>query len=70
MATGPRSADAHVNTGTVDCGRHARFDSEAQADYVAADLGLEWGTVWVTVPHGEHFHVIDTGQNGRSEQPR
>lgn len=46
--------------GPGECEQHARFNSEAQADYVAHDLAESEGGDWFVAPHGDHWHVVET----------
>lgn len=46
--------------GTSGCLGHARFDDVEQANYISGQLATEFGTKWAVLPHGGHWHVVDT----------
>lgn len=52
---------------TPVCRGEARWDERPQAEYVAEQLTVEFGTKWRVLPHGDHFHLRDTGHAPRSD---
>lgn len=54
-------ASAPEGERATTCSSHARWESKEQAVYVADQLEQEFLTQWAVVPHGDHFHAVDTG---------
>lgn len=56
------SKELGVRPGAIPaCQGTARFDSQAQAEYVAKAHGEELGGRWAALPCGDHFHVLEQG---------
>jgi hypothetical protein len=61
---------SNADWGAPDCqGRDARFTSQRQADYVADQLREEFGTDWLALAHGDHWHVTELAPTDGSGTP-